>query len=50
MNKDDLVSKAMKLLRAIPSEKRSQQSRINGKAGGYWAQKRNIGKPRNSMI
>lgn len=29
-----VISEAMKLLRAIPSERRSEQSRINGRKGG----------------
>jgi hypothetical protein len=34
MNRTKLIREAMKLLRAIPSEARSEASRRNGKLGG----------------
>jgi hypothetical protein len=34
MNRTKLIREAMKLLRAIPSEARSEASRKNGKKGG----------------
>jgi len=32
--KSDLIREAMRLLRSIPSARRSEQSRINGRLGG----------------
>jgi hypothetical protein len=34
MTRKQLISKAMSLLRAIPSEARAEASRINGRKGG----------------